>query len=193
MPISMSRDEIRAVYRQGEDAVVALIEMLITRFNALEEEVAVLKKQLGKANGEITRLKAQVAKDSHNSSKPPSSDMHREPKNLREKSRKPNGGQPGHHGHTLHRVENPDYVSIHKLHGQCRCGRTLNSGNSLATRDGRFSICLRFVWKLPSTKRRCEDADVESSILRNSRKMLQLRCSMAIASGRSQYTFRVFK
>jgi len=127
----MSRDEIRAVYRQGEDAVVSLIEMLISRFNALEDEVAGLKAQLGKANEEITRLKAQVAKDSHNSSKPPSSDMHREPKNLREKSRKPNGGQPGHHGHTLHRVENPDYVSIHKLHGQCRCGRTLNSGKLL--------------------------------------------------------------
>ena len=114
MPISMSRDEIRAVYRQGEDAVVSLVEMLIARLNVLEEKVA--------------RLEAQVAKDSHNSSKPPSSDMNREPKNLRQKSSKPNGGQPGHSGHTLQRVENPDFVKIHRLDGCCRCGRQLNRG-----------------------------------------------------------------
>ena len=114
MPISMSRDEIRAVYRQGEDAVVALIEMLIARFNALEEKVA--------------RLEAQIAKDSHNSSKPPSSDMHRAPKNLREKSSRQNGGQPGHQGHTLRQVENPDYVKIHRLDGCCGCGRKLSLG-----------------------------------------------------------------
>jgi len=114
MPISMSREEIRAVYLQGEDAVVSLIEMLISRFNALEEKVA--------------RLEAQIAKDSHNSSKPPSSDMHREPKNLREKSSRPNGGQPGHQGHTLQRVENPDIVKIHRLDGCCRCGRQMSRG-----------------------------------------------------------------
>ena len=127
----MSRDEIRAVYRQGEDAVVALIEMLISRFNALEEEVAGLKTQLGKANEEITRLKAQIAKDSHNSSKPPSSDMYHTPKNMRKKTGKRKGGQPGHHGNTLERVEDPDYVSVHRLHGQCRCGRALSSGKLL--------------------------------------------------------------
>jgi transposase len=128
MPISMSRDEIRAVYRQGEDAVVSLIEILISRFNALEEKVAGLEAQLGKANEEITRLKAQIAKDSHNSSKPPSSDMYHAPKNLREKSSRRNGGQPGHQGHTLQRVENPDIVKIHRLNGCCRCGRQLSRG-----------------------------------------------------------------
>ena len=131
----MSRDEIRAVYRQGEDAVVALIEMLITRFNALEEDVAVLKKQLGKANGEITRLKAQIAKDSHNSSKPPSSDMYHAPKNLRKKSFKRSGGQPGHQGHTLRQVENPDYVNIHQLHGRCTCGRELSAGKFVGYKE----------------------------------------------------------
>ena len=78
MPIKMSRQEIRAIYQQGEDAVVGLIEMLIDRINKLEEEVI--------------KLKAKANKDSHNSSKPPSSDMFRTPKSLGEKSGKHPGG-----------------------------------------------------------------------------------------------------
>lgn len=131
----MSRDEIRAVYRQGEDAVVALIEMLISRFNAIEQEVAGLKTQIGKANEEVARLKAQIAKDSHNSSKPPSSDMYHAPKNLREKSSRKNGGQPGHQGHTLRQVENPDYVNIHQVHGRCRCGREWSEGELIGYKN----------------------------------------------------------
>jgi transposase len=56
MPIKMDRDEIRAVYRQGEEAVIALIEMLINRLNSLEAE--------------IEKLKGNASKNSHNSSKP---------------------------------------------------------------------------------------------------------------------------
>jgi len=136
----MSRDEIRAVYRQGEDAVISLVEMLISRLNALEEKV--------------DRLEAQIAKDSHNSSKPPSSDMHREPKNLREKSRKPSGGQAGHQGHTLKRVENPDYVSIHTLHGPCVCGRALSSGKLLGYKQ-------RQVFDLPPARLEVTEHRVE--------------------------------
>ena len=33
MPLKMSREEIRAIYRQGEEAVIALVEMLIERLN----------------------------------------------------------------------------------------------------------------------------------------------------------------
>ena len=69
----MSPDDIRAVYRQGEDAVVELITVLIDRLNSLEEEVV--------------RLKGIINKDSHNSSKPPSSNgFKRPPKSLRKKT-----------------------------------------------------------------------------------------------------------
>src|SRR5690554_598815 len=95
MPIQMSEDDIRAVYRQGEDAVVSLITMLVDRLNSLEEEV--------------THLKGIVNKNSHNSSKPPSSDFKRPaPKSLRKKGKRKSGGQPGHKGFTLRQVEKPD-------------------------------------------------------------------------------------
>lgn len=115
MPITMSNDEIRAVYRQGEDAVVSLIQSLIQRLNMLEEQV---KKLTGQKN-----------KDSHNSSKPPASDMHRSmPKNLRGTSEKKSGGQPGHEGCNLRQVENPDTIIPHRVKGNCCCGRAISKG-----------------------------------------------------------------
>jgi Transposase IS66 family. len=114
MPIEITRDEIRAIYRQGEDAVVTLIESLVARINELEKDVA--------------ELKAKVNKDSHNSSKPPSSDMFRPPKSLREKSDKPRGGQPGHNGRSLRQIESPDHIKEHSLQGTCECGRRLSEG-----------------------------------------------------------------
>src|SRR5216683_3551245 len=60
--------------------------------------------------------KAQQAKDSHNSSLPPSSDRFvRAPKSLRTKSGKKPGGQPGHRGHHLRQVQTPDEVLIHPV------------------------------------------------------------------------------
>ena len=58
--LSISRDEIRAVYAQDEASVIELVESLVARINALEDRVEALENQL--------------KKDSHNSSKPPSSD-----------------------------------------------------------------------------------------------------------------------
>jgi transposase len=104
------------VYRQGEEAVVTLIESLLARINKLEEDVA--------------QLKAAIHKNSQNSSKPPSSDMFRPPKSLRGKSDKPTGGQPGHEGHSLKQVEKPDHVKEHPLRGTCDCGRNLTNGKN---------------------------------------------------------------
>ena len=44
--LTISRDEIRAVYAQGEDAVIALVEGLLERINALEDRVEALENQL---------------------------------------------------------------------------------------------------------------------------------------------------
>ena len=66
----------------------------------------------------VKALEGQQAKDSHNSSLPPSSDRFgRAPKSLRHKSGKKAGGQQGHRGHHLEQVEIPDQVVIHEV--QC--------------------------------------------------------------------------
>ena len=64
----------------------------------------------------VKALEGQQAKDSHNSSLPPSSDRFvRPPKSLRKKSGKSPGGQKGHRGHHLQQVEIPDQVLIHPV------------------------------------------------------------------------------
>ncbi len=63
----------------------------------------------------VQELEARLAKDSHNSSKPPSSDgLARTTKSLRRRSGKKAGGQLGHRGETLHLVATPDAVVEHR-------------------------------------------------------------------------------
>ncbi len=74
----------------------SMVQSLTARVDALTAEVA--------------ELKGRLAKDSHNSSKPPSSDGMRKPKSLRQSSGKKRGGQKGHPGSTLRKVATPDQV-----------------------------------------------------------------------------------
>jgi len=97
-----TEDEIRAIYRKGEDETVAFIWNLLQNYNALAER--------------IQKLEDQIAKKSNNSGKPPSSDgLTKKTKSLRHKSGKKSGGQPGHPGNTLKAVAHPDYVEKHAV------------------------------------------------------------------------------
>src|SRR5260370_33407361 len=75
---------------------------------ALREQVALLSEQ-------VQALEARLAKDSHNSSKPPSSDgLARKTQSLRRTSGKKPGGQLGHRGQTLRLVAESDGVVAHR-------------------------------------------------------------------------------
>ncbi len=66
---------------------------------------------------QIQELRDQLAKDSHNSGKPPSSDGLKKlrTRSLRPKGEHPRGGQPGHKGDTLKQVAEPDHIEMHAI------------------------------------------------------------------------------
>ncbi|MCP4459233.1 MAG: hypothetical protein GY816_14610, partial [Cytophagales bacterium] len=110
-----THNEIHTAFCKGEAAIVDL-------FETVGKQVEGLARQLDKQNEAIKELQARLSKDSHNSSKPPSSDGYgkktRRTESLRQKGQKPNGGQPGHKGYTLVASDAPDQIAIHKVE-QC--------------------------------------------------------------------------
>jgi len=76
---------------------------------------------------EIQELHDQLAKNSQNSGKPPSSDGLKKPrtKSLRQKGKRQNGGQPGHEGHTLKLVEKPDQIERYPVVACPHCATRL--------------------------------------------------------------------
>ena len=99
MTTTLTREQFHSLWLQGEEVAFVLYEQLLTRVVALEE---------------------QQAKDSGNSSKPPSSDGYKKKPlqpmtvSLRKKTGKKVGGQPGHAGTTLEQAVEPDQVVVHR-------------------------------------------------------------------------------
>ena len=99
-----------------------------------EEEIAALRAENARQRDQIAllvarvrELEARLAKDSHNSGKPPSSDgVARKTKSLRRRSGKQPGGQLGHRGETLRLVATPDAVVEHRPSVCARCQAPLD-------------------------------------------------------------------
>ncbi len=79
-----------------------------------------MQEQIGSLTQQVKALQERQAKDSHNSSLPPSSDRFtHQRKSLRKKSEKKAGGQEGHPGASLHWSSTPDEI-IEKHVEQCQ-------------------------------------------------------------------------
>jgi transposase len=105
-----SREEIRAIYAQGEEAVYEFVVSLVQKLDA-----------------RIQALEDRLDKDSHNSSKPPSSDGVK--KAVKSRKRHPSGkkvgGQAGHVGVRLEPVEKPDQLVVHPVKHCRACAGSL--------------------------------------------------------------------
>src|SRR5258707_14101136 len=94
-----------------KDERIVELEALVARQKLQNEQLLAVNAEL---RARVQELEARLAKDSHNSSKPPSSDglrrEARKTKSLRRRSGKATGGQLGHRGETRHLVAAPDQV-----------------------------------------------------------------------------------
>ena len=118
-------------------------------------ENACLRQQMEQVLARLREVEGQLAKDSHNSSKPPSSDgPGRKLRSQRHRSEKQTGGQPGHAGRTLMQITTPDEVVRHRPAVCCHCQQPLEGvPGSLKER--------RQVHDLPEIRLRVQEHQVE--------------------------------
>ena len=145
---------IYQAYLQGPSALLRLFEDAFGRqalygtpepdqqqrtIDALSDDIGRLKRQIERLQAEVselrghnfqlqrrnTELEAFVTKDSHNSSRPPSTDppWAKRTRSLRRPSGRRPGGQAGHHGETLSLSERPNRIVEHRPQ-ECRSCHT---------------------------------------------------------------------
>lgn len=114
----ITREQALALCRHDPAAAAHLLQQM-------SEELDQLKAELTSLTSEYEKIKQQVAKNSRNSSKPPSSDGYSKPvpKNRRKSGQRKSGGQKGHRGHTLQMVDNADHSERHEVLTCENCGR----------------------------------------------------------------------
>ena len=152
----MTPEEALAIYHAGPEVVVkALCE--------LSNQVELLQKQVAELHKEVQRLKDQLAKNSRNSSKPPSSDGFNRPapKSLRPQGKRKPGGQKGHSGFTLKMVDNPDHIIPYPVDQCQRCSRCLANEAPIDVEKRQvFDIPPMQVEKSPNIKPRSSHAPI---------------------------------
>jgi transposase len=134
------RIAILNILRQGIGKAVLFIEEIL-------RENRLLKLKLEK-------FESINKKDSHNSSKPPSSDTKKQIKNSRVQIGRKPGGQKGHKGKTLELTENPQKVIRHKVKKCSKCGKDLKESEVI-------KIKRRQVIDIPPIEVRVEEHQTE--------------------------------
>jgi len=113
-------------YNAGVSEIVSLMkEMnseLTNHINSLTIEIKALREENIRLLARNIELEGRQNKNSNNSSKPPSSNNNKKPLNSRKKTGKASGGQDGHEGTTLLKVDNPDkIIDIRNIICDCGC------------------------------------------------------------------------
>ncbi|MPZ14666.1 MAG: IS66 family transposase [Chloroflexi bacterium] len=112
---------------------VELLEIVVAQqatIRLLEARIAEQQAIIAALTARVKELEHRLSTDSHNSSKPPSSDgpgAKPHPKSQRMPSGRKPGGQPGHRGQTLKLVDRPDEVQVHAPSHCEACGRSLEA------------------------------------------------------------------
>jgi len=122
-----------------------LIDMLHEKNNLLIEK-------FNRLDAKFKMLESRLAKNSNNSSKPPSSDTKKPKKrpnkteSLKKKSGKKAGGQAGHKGHTLAMSATPDEIITLPVDACANCGSSLKKCQASVEKRQQFEIPAPKMW-----------------------------------------------
>jgi transposase len=124
------KEQGQAVKQQKAKTLRAQIEDQAQQIEQQAQQIEMLKAENATLQARLEKLAGQLAKNSHNSSKPPSSDGLKKPartQSLREKGKRKPGGQDEHAGKTLEAVATPDEVVAVAAETCPTCGTDLSA------------------------------------------------------------------
>jgi transposase len=130
MSLEEENQRLREQLAEREERIQQLESQLCQQSLLMQQ----MQEQIAALSQHVKDLQGRLAKDSHNSSLPPSSDRFvRQPKSLRKKSEKKSGGQEGHPGTTLRFSEKPDEVIEHRVSVCASCQQDLRQVEACVT------------------------------------------------------------
>ena len=125
--IAQQQEQIRLLEQRVEQQQEQA-GLLIKENSVLQQRISELTGEVSQLRAEVKTLQERLAKDSHNSHQPPSSDRFaRQPRSLRKKSEKKPGGQTGHDGSTLAFSSSPDVIEVYAVQQCCHCQHDLTA------------------------------------------------------------------
>ena len=158
--------DIQTIFKKGLQSVVELINSLYAQIKELREQLAELKLKNSSLETKNKELAEQKAKDSHNSSKPSSTDgFKKKTKSLRAKSDRKSGGQEGHKGSNLSMVSTPDKVVRLSITNCLKCGKSvIDAPRTIKKRQIKEVIMQTFTTEYQQECVDCEDCNHKSKL-----------------------------
>ena len=123
----ITSEQALTLWQENPLAAAEQLSKISEENSEFRNQLVLLKKHNNDLTARVKYLEDRLAKNSRNSSKPPSTDglSKPTPKSLRPRGKRKPGGQKGHKGRTLLMVDKPDHIVLHQVTDCKVCNNSL--------------------------------------------------------------------